>query len=153
MNNNNMEPTVLAFKTLNAPFDNYMIAEDGKLYRKEHYSVKKVKRNREGIQTTFNKHFEQRPVKDHKNKRTGYHQVSIRKTGFNEKIGFTKYIHELVAEQFIGLRPEGYDIDHVDGNRSNNHYTNLEYVTHSENLKRAWVRKLAKEKEIDVNSK
>lgn len=146
MNNNNMEPTVLAFRTLNAPFENYAITEDGKLYRKEHYSVKKVRRNREGIQTTFNKYFEQRPVKDHLNKKTGYHQVSIRKTGMTGSGGFTKYIHDLVAEQFIGPRPEGMDIDHVDGNRSNNHYTNLEYVTRQENIRRAWVRRLAKEK-------
>ena len=142
---NIMQPTVLAYRTLNAPFDNYAITEDGKLYRKEHYSMKKTKMTKAGVKNEFNKHFTERPIRPHKNKKSGYHQVSIRKTGFNEKIGFTKYIHELVAEQFIGLRPEGYQVDHIDGNRSNNHCANLEYVTRSENIKRMWKRKLAKE--------
>ena len=79
-----------------------------------------------------------------KNKQNkGYVSATIRYLDGTRKL---KLVHRLVAEAFIGPRPAGMDIDHVDGNRSNNHYTNLEYVTHSENLKRAWVRKLAKEK-------
>lgn len=139
------QANVLAYRTLPAPFDNYMVTEDGKVIRKEHYSVKKVRKNKDGVQNSFNKYFEQREVKTHQNKKTGYCQVSIRKTGFNERINWTKYVHDLVAETFIGPRPEGFDIDHIDGNRSNNHYTNLEYVTRKENVRRAMVRKVAKE--------
>lgn len=141
-----LEPTIEACKTLNAPFDNYMVTEDGRVIRKEHTSKKLPRHRKDGTRDTFNKYFPQREVKDHLNKKTGYHQVSIRKTGMTGFGGFTKYVHDLVAEQFIGPRPEGYDIDHVDGNRSNNHYTNLEYVTRQENIRRAWVRRLAKEK-------
>ena len=43
------------------------------------------------------------------------------------------YIHKLVAEYFIGERPEGYDIDHIDGNYLNNRADNLRYVTSIEN--------------------
>lgn len=44
------------------------------------------------------------------------------------------FIHHLVAETWIQLRPDGMVIDHIDGNKSNNHYTNLRYITHNENL-------------------
>jgi len=46
-------------------------------------------------------------------------------------------VHKLVALTFIGERPEGYDIDHVNGNRLDNRAINLEYVTHEENINRA----------------
>lgn len=46
-------------------------------------------------------------------------------------------VHKLVAFTFIGERPEGYEIDHVNGNRLDNRAINLEYVTHEENINRA----------------
>lgn len=44
------------------------------------------------------------------------------------------YIHKLVAEYFIGERPEGYEIDHIDGNYLNNRVDNLQYVSHKDNM-------------------
>jgi hypothetical protein len=46
-------------------------------------------------------------------------------------------IHSLVAETFIGLRPEDMVIDHIDENKVNNHYTNLRYLTNIENSLRS----------------
>lgn len=43
-------------------------------------------------------------------------------------------IHQLIAETFIGPRPEGYDINHKDGDRTNNSIENLEYVTRRDNV-------------------
>ena len=48
----------------------------------------------------------------------------------------TIYIHTLVAETFLGLRPEGMVIDHIDGNKDNNALSNLRYTTVSENCKK-----------------
>lgn len=45
------------------------------------------------------------------------------------------YIHKVVAECWLGEKPEGYEIDHIDRNSLNNHYTNLRYVTRSEQMK------------------
>lgn len=45
-----------------------------------------------------------------------------------------KYIHHLVAEHFIGERPAGAHIDHIDGNRTNNDVANLRYCTPKENI-------------------
>jgi hypothetical protein len=43
------------------------------------------------------------------------------------------FVHHLVAEAFIGSRPEGYAICHCDGNKLNNAASNLRYDTHSRN--------------------
>jgi len=47
----------------------------------------------------------------------------------------TEYVHRLVAASFLGLppSPEHSQINHKDGNRSNNAVENLEYVTPAEN--------------------
>lgn len=44
-------------------------------------------------------------------------------------------IHKVVAECWLGDKPEGFEIDHIDRNPHNNHYSNLRYVTHSEQMK------------------
>lgn len=58
----------------------------------------------------------------------------------------TKNVHVLVAAAFLGPKPEGYEIDHIDPKlgKTNNHYTNLEYVCHLENMHRAWGNGLRK---------
>ena len=44
------------------------------------------------------------------------------------------FIHTLVALKYIGEPPtDKHEINHKDNNRANNHYTNLEWVTKSEN--------------------
>lgn len=49
----------------------------------------------------------------------------------------TAKIHWLVAEAFLGPRPSGKEINHIDGDKTNNAVTNLEYVTKGENLTHA----------------
>lgn len=57
---------------------------------------------------------------------------------YNNGKSKTIKIHKLVAEAFIGDRPLNYDINHIDGNKQNNVYTNLEYCTRSENIRHAF---------------
>jgi len=45
------------------------------------------------------------------------------------------YIHRLVATAFLELEPT-QEVDHLDGDPENNHVSNLEPVTHAENLRR-----------------
>ena len=44
-------------------------------------------------------------------------------------------MHTIVAECWLGTRPEGLKIDHIDRNTKNNHYTNLRYANHSTQMK------------------
>lgn len=58
----------------------------------------------------------------------------------------TRLVHRLVAEAFIGPVLEGSEVNHKDGDKSNNCRSNLEYVTHSENNKHAYQTGLHKAK-------
>ena len=44
-----------------------------------------------------------------------------------------RYVGQMVLEAFKGPRPEGLEVDHRDRNRQNDKYSNLRWVTHSEN--------------------
>lgn len=55
--------------------------------------------------------------------------VQLCKDGNKERA----YTHVLVAETFLGKRPDGYHICHKDGNHLNNRLDNLRYDTPKEN--------------------
>lgn len=42
-------------------------------------------------------------------------------------------IHNLVAKFFIGDKPDGFEVHHIDRNKLNNNVNNLKYVSKSEN--------------------
>lgn len=65
----------------------------------------------------------------------GYKEVSLN-FGLNRN-GTSKYVHRLVAETFLGQIPKGFNVNHKDGNKSNNRLSNLEIVSFSENTKHA----------------
>ena len=44
-------------------------------------------------------------------------------------------LHKVVAECWLGPKPEGLEIDHIDRNSQNNDYRNLRYVNHSGQMK------------------
>ncbi len=55
----------------------------------------------------------------------GYLRVSIG--------GVRMFVHRLVAEQYVPNPENKPQVNHKDGNKLNNHYTNLEWVTNQEN--------------------
>ena len=64
----------------------------------------------------------------------GYLYVRVKtSTGESKKM----HVHWLVSRAFIGERPPGYTVNHIDGVKQNNASSNLEYVTNSENIKHA----------------
>jgi len=65
------------------------------------------------------------------NSRTPYLSVSVKSLNGQPQKSF--YIHKLVAQVFIGPRPDGMVIRHLDGNRYNNKVTNLAYGSNEQN--------------------
>ena len=59
----------------------------------------------------------------------GYYKISVCKTNVP--------IHRLVAWEFCPNRDMKLTVDHIDANKLNNHYKNLEWVTTQENTRRA----------------
>lgn len=59
---------------------------------------------------------------------------------YNYETGKPKiyYVHHLVMKYFGSPKPgDNYEIDHLDGDKSNNYVYNLDWVTHKENKLRA----------------
>lgn len=85
-------------------FGSYFISNDGK-----------VKRNEKELNPSI--------------KPNGYHYICINENGKEKKY----YVHRLVLMLFKGECPNGYECDHINRDKSNNHIDNLRWVTHSEN--------------------
>jgi hypothetical protein len=69
----------------------------------------------------------------------GYHIASLSKGNHRyEIVG----VHVMVAEVFLTKSSCNLEVHHKDKNLGNNHYSNLEWITHSENILKAYPPKL-----------
>jgi hypothetical protein len=95
-------------------------------YPYEVSNLGRVRRSKPGIATHVGKI--QKPARN----KSGYLYVTLadRANGLPEKYAL---VHSLVAEAFLGPKPEGLQANHKDGNRANPCLENLEYLTASEN--------------------
>lgn len=57
----------------------------------------------------------------------------VRLTFNNKKVSIN--LHRLVAKYFVDNPENKPDVNHIDSNRTNNYYKNLEWVTHKENMR------------------
>lgn len=62
-----------------------------------------------------------------------YYQVQLYKNGAKRFFG----LHCVVAAAFVGQCPEGQEVNHIDGDKSNNRADNLEYMTPKKNHEHA----------------
>lgn len=77
-------------------------------------------------------------VLSHKPGAQGYLRVTVN-TPKGRRAGL---VHVLVAAAFLGPKPEGMQVHHIDGNARNNALSNLRYATQSEIIRQAFARGL-----------
>ena len=63
----------------------------------------------------------------------GYRQIGLSRNNKSKSVT----VHSLVILAFVGKGPDGMDINHIDGDKTNNHVDNLEYCTHHKNMRHA----------------
>ena len=64
-----------------------------------------------------------------------YWMVSL----YHNRVQRAWFVHQLVALAFIGPRPEGHEVNHIDLDKQNNRFRNLEYRTHRGNVQHAFA--------------
>lgn len=104
------------FKTI-PDYEDYLINEDGSIV----YSCKSKKQLKIVI---HDREFKHRHYKQAR--------VTLCKNGKPQKF----FISRLVYSVFNGQIPENMEVDHIDNNPLNNHYTNLQLLTRSDNVKK-----------------
>lgn len=72
----------------------------------------------------------------------GYQSVALNKKKY--------YLHRVVACSFWAGDHEGYDVNHIDGNKHNNDIRNLEMATRKENIQHAFQTGLKGNKRVYV---
>lgn len=103
-NNSNLE-----FRKIKSLDFLYEINENGTIFR----NVKSKKQNK----IKLDKHHSE----------SGYYVVFCRFKGKTKRV----MIHMVVAECWLGDCPNGYEVDYIDRNTHNNHYSNLRYIPKS----------------------
>lgn len=93
-------------------YDNYMISRDGRVYGKTYRKLLKLRKQDDG-----------------------YFSVRLYNND-GKQIQF--FLHRLIAILFIPNPENKPQVDHIDGNKSNNDVSNLKWVNQSENIQKSY---------------
>lgn len=110
--------------------DRYEVSNKGRI-RSKSYLIKRNNAYKEIEYWTKPKLL--KPVK----RKDGYLRITLSKDTVEKKF----YLHRLIAMVFCEGFKEGLEVNHKDFNRSNNNFSNLEWVTPSENQKHVYREK------------
>lgn len=114
MNNSNLEIEFRKIKSLNFLYE---VNSNGTIFR----NVKSKKQ----LKIKLDMH----------HSKVGYYMTFVHLGGRKNSVVKRVMIHSVVAECWLGDKPEGMEVDHIDRNPHNNDYRNLRYVTKSEQMK------------------
>ena len=64
----------------------------------------------------------------------GYHRVLL----YNENGSRKIFVQRIVADIYCKKNNENMQVNHINGNKKDNHYSNLEWVTNSENIRHSY---------------
>ena len=78
----------------------------------------------------------------------GYTRVYLRDINTNKRKDYK--LHRLVAEYFIDNSNHYKEVNHIDGDKTNNHVSNLEWCTRSENNSHAFAHGLKHSKKCPI---
>ena len=110
---------------------NYYVTEDGKIFRYFPEYYYEYYTNHYGANGIVKKSLQKRrrPEKwkelGYRDNGHGYLKCAI---SVNNKMTH-KRVHQMVAECYVKGYFEGAEVDHIDCNKQNNHYTNLQWCT------------------------
>lgn len=105
-------------------FDGYYeVSNFGRVRSVDRYIVRKdgVTQKRAGV------------IKKQAKNNDGYLTVHLSKEGCDKRVG----VHILVAKAFVSGYFDGAEVNHIDCNRENNVFSNLEWITHADNVRYA----------------
>ncbi len=63
----------------------------------------------------------------------GYFRVNL----YKNKLHFREFVHRLVATHFLNNQNNYPEVNHKDGNKTNNHFSNLEWCDRTQNEREA----------------
>lgn len=101
----------------------YIVSESGKVFRLAHVAPRKH-RYRHGAKSNYK--FSELLMRHFITKRQGYHNIVLKGVKFP--------VHRLVAMAWHPNPNNKPHVNHIDHNKSNNHYSNLEWCTAKENV-------------------
>jgi hypothetical protein len=101
--------------------------------------------------TTSNKRYSVRHWKARILKGKGNNpQTGRRVTLWKDGVGKDWLVASLVALTFLGVPPEGHTVNHIDGDRFNNHIDNLEWLSLADNIRHGFATGLYPNKQVTL---
>jgi hypothetical protein len=109
----------------------WLVSTEGRIKTVDHET--EYTRVRKGVAQTFKSKFKGKLLALVKTK-TGYHEVYSMKNG----VRVHHLVHRLIGMAYVEGYSKELTINHIDGNKLNNHPSNLEWVSVAKNTQHQW---------------
>ena len=113
------------WKDISFTDNNYSVSNLGNVMSKQRYVINNINGGKRLLPNVY---------LSPKTKKNGYLEVQLIVNNTRKMF----YVHRLVAHFFIGNIPDKYEINHKDGNKSNNNIDNLAIVDRFENAQHSY---------------